>query len=83
MAMRYESPHKRYVYVLDEHRVGGGIFPLSLTDEEGESAQIDRILDIRQAASLKAGGNGVRYICRVEGREIRLFHDRDDWFIEV
>ena len=32
--------------------------------------------------ALKAGGQGVRYTCRIGGREIYLFHDRDHWFVE-
>ena len=44
--------------------------------------RIDRILDVRQAASLKAGGQGIRYVCEVEGSIAVLFHDEPYWFIE-
>lgn len=81
--IRYENPHKRYVTVNARHEIGGRIIPLSFAEEDGDPVEIDRVLDIRQAASLKAGGNGVRYICSIDGKEVRLFHDRDDWFIEI
>ena len=30
---------------------------------------------VRQAASRKAGGQGIRYVCEVEGSIAVLFHD--------
>ena len=37
---------------------------------------------VRQAASRKAGGKGIRYVCEVEGGTAVLFHDEPYWFIE-
>ena len=37
---------------------------------------------MRQAASRKAGGQGIRYVCEVEGSIAVLFHDEPYWFIE-
>ena len=37
---------------------------------------------VRQAASRKAGGQGIRYVCEVEGSIAVLFHDEPYWFIE-
>ena len=37
---------------------------------------------VRQAASRKAGGQGTRYVCEVEGGIAVLFHDEPYWFIE-
>ncbi len=36
----------------------------------------------RIAASQIAGGLGARYICRIVGKQVYLFHDEDKWFIE-
>jgi len=48
--------------------------------------KIDKVLDIRQAASLKAGGAGIRYKIRVRDRETYLFLEEnktgDRWFME-
>ena len=37
---------------------------------------------VRQAASRKAGGQGIRYVCEVEGGIAVLFHAAPYWFIE-
>ena len=47
-----------------------------------ESTYIEGILYMRQAASRKAGGQGIRYVCEVEGSIAVLFHDEPYWFIE-
>ena len=60
----------------------GNIRPRAITWEDGRVFEIDRILDVRRAASLKAGGLGIRYICRIRGKEVRLFNDEGRWFME-
>ncbi len=60
----------------------GNIYPRAITWEDGRVFEIDRILDIRRAASLKAGGVGMRYICRIRGREVKLYNDEGHWFME-
>ena len=60
----------------------GNIRPRAITWEDGRVFEIDRILDVRRAASLKAGGLGIRYICRIRGKEIKLFNDEGRWFME-
>ena len=51
--------------------------------EDGRVFEIDRILDVRRAASLKAGGTGMRYICRIYGKTVKLFNDENHWFMEA
>ena len=77
------NQHKVFVKVRADHDLDGMIRPLMFRPEGGEVARIDRILDIRRAAATKAGGQGLRYTCRVGDRQIYLFHDRDVWFIEI
>ncbi len=60
----------------------GSIRPTSIIWEDGRVFEIDRILDIRRAASLKAGGLGIRYICRIRGKTVKLFNDEGHWFME-
>ncbi len=60
----------------------GNIRPRTITWEDGRVFEIDRILDVRRAASLKAGGLDIRYICRIRGKEVRLFNDEGHWFME-
>lgn len=62
----------------------GQITPLSIEWEDGRVFAVDRVLDRRRAASLKAGGAGIRYTVRIQGRETYLFYDLCDkkWFVE-
>ena len=60
----------------------GNIRPRSITWEDGRVFEIDRILDVRRAASLKAGGVGIRYTCRIRGKEVQLFNEEGHWFME-
>ena len=74
---------KKYVEVGAVHRPDGKILPVLLWWEDGRSYQIDRVLDIRRAASLKAGGVGRRYTCRICGKERYLWLEDDGkWFVE-
>jgi hypothetical protein len=74
---------KVFVTVRAEHDTNGHIKPLSITWEDGRVFEVDRILDVRQAASLKAGGTGIRYTCRICGKETYLFDDEGRWFVEA
>lgn len=79
---RRENPCKRYVKVRADFELDGRIRPLLFREEDGPAFRIDRILDVRQAASRKAGGQGTRYVCEVEGGIAVLFHDDPYWFVE-
>ena len=79
---RPENPCKRYVKVRADFELDGRIRPLLFREEDGPAFRIDRVLDVRQAASRKAGGQGIRYVCEVEGGIAVLFHDEPYWFIE-
>jgi len=80
--MEYVSPNKVYVDVTAEYSKEGIITPLSFVWEDGTRYDVDRVLDMRQAASLKAGGLGIRYTCRVCGKQTYLFLEDKRWFIE-
>jgi len=44
--------------------------------------EIDRVMDVRRAPSIKGGGMGMRYTCRILGKEVYLFEDEGRWFVE-
>jgi hypothetical protein len=73
---------KIFVRVTAEHDEGGQTRPLLLTWTDGRKYEIDKVTDVRQAPSLKGGGLGIRYTCRICGKEIYLFCDEGKWFIE-
>lgn len=78
----HDSSTKAYVSVTARFSPEGIIIPISLRWETGRIYEIDRILDIRRAASLKAGGTGIRYTVRIGRQETFLFLDENRWFVE-
>ena len=72
-----------YVKVVAEFDEEGGVHPLSITWEDGRTFEVDRVLDVRREASTKVGGQGIRYTCRILGRETYLFEDDGRWFVEA
>lgn len=83
MSVHRESAAKLYVKVRADFTLDGRIVPLMLRTEDGPACRIDRIVDVRPAPSLKAGGQGMRYTCRVGERTLMLFYDEPYWFIEA
>jgi len=73
---------KVYVDVTAIFRKDGRLLPVSFVWEDGRKYEIERVLDITRAASLKAGGTGIRYTCMVHGHETYLFLEEDRWFME-
>lgn len=74
---------KIYVSVTAEFTSVGLLRPLWITWEDGRRFLIDRVLDYRRAASLKAGGVGLRYTCMICGSEHYLYYEGDNlWFVE-
>lgn len=73
---------KMYVAVSAMIDTDGVATPLSITWEDGRTYNIDRILNRRQATSLKVGGRGVRYLVRIGGRDTFLFFENPRWFVE-
>jgi len=77
---------KVYVDVTEERLKDGRLIPLSFVWEDGCRYEIDKVLDMRPAASLKAGGAGMRYTVRVRHQETFMFleeeRDVSKWFME-
>ena len=72
-----------YVKVVVQIDEAGGVRPLSVAWENGRTFEVDRLLDVRRAASTKVGGQGIRYTCRIRGHETYLFEDNGRWFVEA
>ncbi len=74
---------KIYVDVMAEFTKDGRLMPHSIKWEDGSIYEITRVKDCRRAASLKAGGVGMRYTCIISGQEKHLFYeDNNMWFVE-
>ncbi len=74
---------KVYVEVTARFDTDGRITPLSLTWEDGTVFEIGRVLDCRRAASLKAGGIGMRYTVRIGNQQSYLYYEDPRWFVEA
>lgn len=74
---------KVYVDVTAEFTRDGRLLPKSMKWEDGTVYEISRVKDVRRAASLKAGGAGLRYTCVICNQEKYLFYeDNNLWFVE-
>lgn len=73
---------KVFVEVTARFDAAGSVTPLAIRWEDGRVFPIDRVLEARQAASLKAGGQGIRYTVRIRGRVTYLFYEEPRWFVE-
>lgn len=77
------SVKKKYISLIAKFTEDGRVLPSAILWEDGRTFSIDQITDIRKAASLKAGGIGVRYTCLVLGKQVFLYKDEDRWFMEI
>jgi hypothetical protein len=76
------SRKKRYVQVKAVFDTAGKIMPTAIVWEDGRTFTIDRVKESRQATSLKVGGNGIRYLVSIMGRDTYLFYESPRWFVE-
>ena len=82
---------KVYVAVTVTMDEEGRMLPKMLVWEDGRKSLIDKVTDIRQAAAMKAGGQGDRYTVIINGQQSHLFFERSTnlsgnvigrWFVE-
>ena len=74
---------KKYVEVVSDTSEDGVVTPLDIVWDTGVRYHIDRVLDRRQAHSLRTGGTGMRYTVRVSGRDTFLYYEGPRWFVEA
>ena len=87
-----EQTHvKVYVEVTATFNADGVLIPTSIIWENGRRYLIEKVTEIRQAAAMKAGGQGDRYTIWINGRQSYLFFERSTeltgnyigrWFVE-
>ena len=78
-----QETKKEYVSILAQIHRDGTIQPLGILMEDGRKYDIDEIKDKCRAASLKAGGCGIRYTIRIGARDTYLFDEDGRWFVEL
>ena len=78
----YENSDKQYIDVKAIFDKYGMLRPFSIYLDDDEF-EVDRLIDIRPAASLKSGGAGIRYTCYIDGKRTYLFLENNRWFFEI
>ncbi len=74
---------KQYVSVTAIFDEDGNLLPINIMWDDGRKFPIDKVTDVRFAASLKAGGAGIRYTCQIGGNERYLFLEDQRWFVDA
>lgn len=72
---------KKYVKVYLEMDENGKKTPKTIVYND-QKFEIDRVLDVRTAPSMKVGGVGERYTIRIDGKETYIFLENNKWFVE-
>lgn len=73
--------NKKYVSVIVEVDELGNKKPMAIIYED-KIYNVDRVLDVKSAVSMKVGGIGERYSIRINGQETYVFCERGRWFVE-
>ena len=73
---------KMFIDVLCMHSKTGDIQPVAVIWDNGAKYYIDKVERVVFRASLKSGGVGIRYTCRIQDQMRYLFLEGDKWFIE-
>ncbi len=74
---------KQYVAVVARYDENGRIEPRQIQWNDGRVFEIDRVIDRKRRASMKAGGSGIRYTVRILGKERYLYLEENRWFVET
>ena len=89
--MKSDTFERVYVDVKAAFNAAGNLMPLDIKWVDGTVFEIDKVTDIRQAAAMKAGGQGDRYTVVIRGKQSYLFFERNAsiagnnigrWFVE-
>lgn len=73
---------KQFVPVIVKFEKDGRIVPQKILWDDGRVFEIDQVLDMRPGVSLKVGGQGIRYTCRIQNKEVCLYYEEPKWFVE-
>ena len=80
------NDYKIYVEVNANHMKNGSVFPCYIVWADGQRYDIDKVISVCPAASLKGGGVGLRYTVRIQGKVRFMYLEEDNgihrWFLE-
>ena len=75
---------KKYVSVIVEFSCDGNKVPKKIILNDQEFI-VDKVLDVKNSASLKVGGIGERFKIKIGSTITNLFYEREveKWFVEL
>ena len=75
---------KVYVDVTAKFDKDGNIEPVQISWTDGTRFRVDKVLSVCRAVSTGGGGMGIRYTCRICGRNAFVFYSEREhrWFVE-
>ena len=74
---------RKNVCIIAQMNEEGLITPLTLIWSDGSNFTIDKVVDVRKKASLKGGGMGIRFTCKIKNQEKHIWLDGYTWFVEI
>lgn len=74
---------RKNITVIAQMRNDGMVIPLSIKWDDGQTFDISKVCDVKKQASLKGGGMGFRFTCKISGKEKYLWLDGYTWFVEI
>lgn len=78
----YASRPRTNVKVRADFLPDGTLRPIKFKGPDDQVYVIDRILDVRNAASYGGGGQGIRYTVRVGEQVLYLFYNSQVWWVD-
>ncbi|MCR5440596.1 MAG: hypothetical protein K6E66_00655 [Lachnospiraceae bacterium] len=75
---------KVYVDVTAKFDKDGRIEPVQISWTDGTRFRVDKVLNVCRAVSTEGGGTGIRYTCRICGKNAFVFYSEREhrWFVE-
>jgi len=73
---------KEFVSVIVKFDEIGKKHPLSIIWNNGKIYEIDKVISVKNRASMKVGGIGERYEIRINNHITYLFFEDGKWFVE-
>jgi len=67
---------REYVGVEAYFQPDGPMLPRNIFCDDGKRYEVERVIAVQQAASLKAGSQGDRYTVQILGKRSHLFFER-------
>ncbi|MDD8048313.1 MAG: hypothetical protein PHH04_01800 [Thomasclavelia sp.] len=73
--------YKHYIGVINYTNMEGKERPLYIVWNEGIKYKIEKIYRVQEESSI-AGGCGLMYDCKIQGKRVNLYKQQSRWFIE-